>query len=718
MSNVTAFFLWYLVFFAFGVIGLPITNYIFPKWRDKGYGFAKFIGMFVVAFIWWFLASIRVFQFTPIFGWLIFLTALGTSVYFIIMQKIKVTKHMLLEEAMFFVLMSIWALIRATNARAEGTEKMMNLAFMNSINRSTYFPPNDPWYVGGNINYYYMGHYMYVVVAKLTSIPISYVYNLSLITIIAQTFLGLYSIFVELFKKNKSWITVSMAVLGATWISFAGNLHYPNAVLSAYFKSQPLQYYFPDPTRIIDYTINEFPAYSIVLGDVHGHYLGLPFLIIAIALALVAYRTKIGTPKKLKYNVMISPLIIALYAINSWDLITVFFLFTVIHLVQVYRSHEETEERIKNFVLAEASLLIPGLILLVPFIIHYSPAVGPDGGFPLGIVPFDIKSDPKPWLLMWGAFFVSPLMYLGLYFADLVDHRKLKKFPLILLFAALCLIFGVEFFFFKDIFFSSNYDYFRTNTVFKFYYHAWIIFGIASVWFVYAIITHFKQKSHYVKSIAMVICALFFFATTAYIFKAVNDFYPISQPDVVKTLDGIGFIKNPGIIYTDENEQQLYSTSEYDALKWLQDNVEGQPVVLEAVGEAYTYFARVSTTTGLTTVMGWPTHEWQWRGSADLAFDRKNEVDQFYKNEVDINAQKEFLDKYNVDYIYIGLKEWEVYGRVDEERMKDLGFELTYLDLGDNQESYRDDTKIYVRKSKFDEDKVVINPGLPADVPQ
>lgn len=718
MSNVTAFFLWYLAFFAFGIIGLPITHYFFKDWRDKGYGFAKFIGMFVVGFVWWFLASIRVFQFTPIFGWILFIVGLGGAVYYIHKNKIKITKYMVIQELMFFGLMAAWSMIRATNARAEGTEKMMNLAFMNSIDKSVYFPPADPWFVGGNINYYYLGHYMYVVVSKLTGIPISYVYNLSLVTIISQTFIGLFSIFVELFKKNKTWITLSLAGLGATWISFAGNLHYANAVLRAYFKSEELSYYFPDPTRIIDFTINEFPSYSIVLGDVHGHYLGLPFLIIAIALALVGYRTQIGTKKKLKFNAMISPLIVALYAINSWDLITVFFLFTVVHLVQVYRSHQETEERIKHFILAEVALLVPGLILLVPFIIHYSPAVGPDGGFPLGIVPFNVKSDPEPWLLMWGAFFISPLIYLGLYYANLIDHRRLKKFPLILLFAAIALIIGVEFFFFKDIFFSSNNDYFRTNTVFKFYYHAWIIFGIASVWFVYAIIAHFKHKSHNLKTAALVIIAGFFIATTSYIFKAVDDFYPLNDPNINKTLDGIGYIKEPGIIYTNEKSETVYHTDEYDAIRWLQDNVEGQPTILEAVGEAYTYFARVSTTTGLPTVMGWPTHQWQWRGSAELAFDRKNEVDQFYKNETSLGEQREFIEKYSISYIYLGVKEWEVYGDINEERFDDLGFELTYLDLGGDPESSRDDTKIYVQRARFDESKRVIDPGIPAEVPE
>ena len=52
--------------------------------------------------------------------------------------------------------------------------------------------------------------------------------------------------------------------------------------------------------------------------------------------------------------------------------------------------------------------------------------------------------------------------------------------------------------------------------------------------------------------------------------------------------------------------------------------IEGQPVVLEANGDSYSDYERVSAMTGLPTVLGWYVHEWLWRGDpADLKCPRR-----------------------------------------------------------------------------------------------
>jgi len=670
------FLMWYLLFFVFGVIGLPITSMVFKNWQDKGYAFSKYIGLFVVGMFWWLLSSIKILPFTPVVGLVLILIAFAGSLYWLYRTKFKITKYMLVEEAIFLLLLTVWTLIRSTNPRAEGTEKMMNLAFMNSINRTEYFPPMDMWMSqSGNINYYYLGHYFFVLVGKVGSIAMSYVYNYALVTIIAQTFIGLFSIFIELFRKGKEWIKLTFAIFGATWICFAGNLHLAYTWFAAYFQGKEFTYFFPDSTRIIEYTINEYPAYSIVLGDVHGHYIALPFLVIVLALGMVALKKKIGTKSKLKFNMIISPLIVALYGINSWDMITAVFVFTLIHIYQVMNLNEVLETKIKHFVLAQLSLLIPGIVLMLPYIINYSPAVGPEGGFPLGIVPFRTKSAPLPWMQFWFQFLIAPVLFALAIKLKVVSEKAMKVYPLILTFAAVCLIVGVEFFFIKDIFNKSNPPYFRTNTVFKFYYHAWVIFGIAAVSFIYSIL-HGESKSvvegakkakievtkrvKFFKTATFTVATAIFVLTFSYIFVAIGDFYPLSKKEMVRTMNGIDFISKD-------------YPSDYSAIAWLNSNVSGQPVILEEVGEAYTYSSRVSTATGLPTVIGWPTHEWQWRGSSEEPFSRKNEVDAFYNGTSDVDTDKEFLNKYEIEYIYVGNKERESYPQLDIERIKQYG---------------------------------------------
>ncbi len=677
--EIKIFIIWYLLFFSFGIIGLPIANLIFKNWQDKGYAFSKFIGMFVVGMAWWLLSSLKVLPFTPTVGWILFMLAMAGSLYWLYKTKFKLTKYMIIEEGMFLATLALWTFIRSYNPRTEGTEKMMNLAFMNSINRTEFFPPLDPWYSqGGNINYYYLGHYMYVVAGKLGNIAISYVYNYALVTIIAQTFVGLFSIFLELFKKGKEWIKISFSILGALWICYAGNLHMAYNWFAAYFKGEEFQYFFPDSTRIIEHTINEYPAYSIVLGDVHGHYLALPFLVIVLAFAMVAFTKRINSKQKLIFNAMISPLIITLYGINSWDMITALFIFMVIHLYQVVNVNEELEKKIKYFVLAGAALVIPGVILILPYALNYSPAVGPEGGFPIGVVPFKVKSNPLPWMQMWFQFLIAPLLFMIAVKFKVVKETRLKSYPLLLTMCAIALIIGVEFFFIKDIFNASNPPYFRTNTVFKFYYHAWVIFGIAAVSYVYTILhkedleeklSAKQQKiNKYIKLIVFSVSSMIFMMTFVYIIVAIDDFYPLKNKEIVRTMDGIDYIRRD-------------HPADYKAIIWLNQNVEGQPVILEEVGEAYTYSARISSTTGLVTVMGWPTHQWQWRGSSEIPFARKGEVAGFYNGTNTEEADKEFLEKYEVEYIVVGNKERESYDQLDEERLREFG-EVVYEESG------------------------------------
>lgn len=180
---------------------------------------------------------------------------------------------MLKEELIFLAIFMVWNLIKSTNSQIEGTEKFMNIAFMNSINRSEFMPPSDMWFAGSSINYYYIGHYLFTFVAKLGAIPVSFAYNFALNTIIAYGFISSFAIIYQLTKGSlKKW-SVVIAIMGATLICFGGNLHYIYKLLEAFFNGQNFTYWFPDATRTIPFVINEFPAYSIILGDLHGHFL-------------------------------------------------------------------------------------------------------------------------------------------------------------------------------------------------------------------------------------------------------------------------------------------------------------------------------------------------------------------------------------------------------------------------------------------------------------
>ena len=111
---------------------------------------------------------------------------------------------------------------------------------------------------------------------------------------------------------------------------------------------------------------------------------------------------------------------------------------------------------------------------------------------------------------------------------------------------------------------------------------------------------------------------------------------------------------------------------DYQAILWFNKNVAGQPVVLEAVGESYTDYSLFSANTGLPTILGWPVHEWLWRGSYDEAGKRVEEVSKIYTSK-NINEVRNLLKKYQVRYAVVGEMEKTKYKALNERNFFNLG---------------------------------------------
>lgn len=677
---------WYFLFFLFGIIGLGVIHRFTGKWPDRGYGLAKFVGLLLFGTIVWFVNSYHLTSLysTEIFS-ILLIALIFIAVKILKKENFRINKTMILQEIFYTVIFIIWCAIRSTNSQIEGTEKFMNLAFMNSINRTEFVPAIDPWITNGTINYYYFGHFLFGYAGRLIGIPMAYAYNLAMVTIIAHTFTSIISILTKLtnFRKNPK-LSLTIAFLTALAICFGSNMHYGFKWVESVIYQREFTYWFPDGTRIIPNVIDEFPAYSITLADLHGHYLGMPFLTLVIAALLIAKNLKIIEVAKLKFNLMTSILIVALFGINTWDFITANVMFLFLHIYQTLIYKGSFIEKLKYLLISEVSLIAPGIVIFAVYIFSFKPSVGG-----LGFVPWNIKSDIGPWLLMWGMFLLVSIFTLITAIIikklaresiltsikDLFRKNSNTLFVLFLNFMAMALIIGVEFFYVRDIFEKSNAPYFRTNTVFKFYFQAWVIWGIACGYYVFYIIQKIFSVQVRINFALLLIyltpILIFYLASISYIAEAVNDFYSFfkysngrnfsfermvegKSGDLViyKTLDGNDYIR------------ERYP-EDYAAINWINENVEGQPVILEAVGGAYTYFSRISTNTGLQTPMGWPTHQWQWRDNSDVVFKIQDEVNSLYSSPTDARFQ-EVVKKYKVEFIIVGGKEREIAPNLNE----------------------------------------------------
>ena len=243
--------------------------------------------------------------------------------------------------------------------------------------------------------------------------------------------------------------------------------------------------------------------------------------------------------------------------------------------------------------------------------------------------------------------------------------KSSELFMMVLGLCAIGLTFMPEVIYVKDIYEG---DYSRANTMFKLTYQAYIMYGIVVG---YALLRLFINGKGLMKRLTAV-WFIIWIGTVGYFGEASHAWFgEYGDKEYYKGLDATSFM-----------ETENYA--DYEATNWLNENIEGTPVVLEANGDSYTFYERVSTITGLPTVLGWRTHEWLWQSDSlgavpDIVIEREEDVRNIFTSQ-DINVVKELIDKYNVEYIYIGKCEYEKFPEMNVELLKSLGevaFEYT-----------------------------------------
>ncbi|MBN1810300.1 MAG: glycosyltransferase family 39 protein [Anaerolineae bacterium] len=198
----------------------------------------------------------------------------------------------------------------------------------------------------------------------------------------------------------------------------------------------------------------------------------------------------------------------------------------------------------------------------------------------------------------------------------------------------------------------------RQNTVFKFYLQVWILLSIAasvSVAWLYARSRRWQPTLRYVwwGAMALLVLGGALFLPLGIHARATNRI----SPDTGLTLDGMAFMKYSRIYDGPEGDpKELFLYGDYAAMRWMQDNIQGSPVIVEGLGwREYLWANRVSIYTGLPAVVGWRWHEVQQRPllPSDEIDERRSAVPAFYGT-TDINSALDFLKRYDVRYIYVG----------------------------------------------------------------
>ena len=711
--------LWWVAFQALALLGLPIAALLMPRFVDRGAAFGLPIALAVLATVVYWLGHLR-------FTWLTLFAAVATlgalaagSVWR--GATVEWRKHGEVV-AVFTIAFALLVAIRAFDpAVSPGAgEKFLDYGLLKSLLRATQLPPQDMWFAGEPVQYYYGGHLIAALLAKLTSTPANYAYNLALAGFYAMAVTAAYGLagaiadehgvdnriagglaaFFVGFASNVS--TAFALLLGALPTGIAATLAGLFGTTVEEFATTPSDFSYWSASRVIEGTVNEFPLFAFLNGDMHAHMMSPPFLLLVAALLYGYFRTPAANLTRRRALVFgVIPVVSGLVAvINTWSwpsTLGLTFLTLALGRTQALdlfsKSLGDRLDGHDGWLAREATRIGGGLAgtavvgalslaWVVPFFLNtasgrglgFFPDRSPMSGlflvhgaflvvFGLYLLSLAWPEDREPvdeyvavgallvgvgWLGNLAAVvIVGPLLVLGWYLL----RRGDASYEAVLVVAGAGLVLLVEFVFVQE---NAGPD--RYNTVFKTYAQVWILWatalGVALPRAVSSLRTHASLPGSAKRRgrIAAVFVAVLLVSVSLYgglaLGKHFNGGRTASVPE--PTLDATQFVErsHPG---------------EAPAIAWLDDR-EGQPTILTEPGmDMYRWTNAPASLTGLPTVAGW-YHEVGYRNYT-VFNERVQDVNTMYEGPEDRRIA--LLDEYDVEYVYVGPQERERYGTVD-----------------------------------------------------
>ena len=682
---------WWGMMLVLGIAAWPLCAKIFSSFTDKGYVFGKILGGLIPAWIMWFLGSLRLLKFGS--AAVILITLLSAAGFWLLSQFVfkKQTAELLKEipietvlirEAIFTAAFVFFCYVQCNNPDAFGTERMMDYGFMQSIFRTEYFPPEDFWFAGENLNYYYFGQYFCTFLTKLSINTVDYGYNLSLAMCFALCLSFAFSLVYQLMlghsaDKRKAAVAGTLA---AMVLPGAASMHYilfnflvPWAWDILAIPGDKPSYWYADSTRYIGYhpetndrTAHEYPAYSFLLGDLHAHVINI-FVVLTILAILYAWikdneeegQGSVFACELKKPRLWVLSFLTGICVMeNFWDFPIYFVVSGAILLALNLRRQIRPLRVVSATMLQGVVVMLMSLIISLPFQLSFKAMAN-------GIALAENHTPIYQLAILWAL----PLSLLTGFAIGVIKNCKgdsvrnwLRSFEtadIYVLLTGLCgagLILIPEIIYIVDIYSG---DFKRFNTMFKLSYQAFILLNLMMCYVVGRFVMKpdgAKQRKWGIIAGILLICCCGYFVT-ALRMSAGN----ILEEGNYKGLRADAYI---------EREDPMDS----DAVYWARENIPSGSVVLEANGDSYTIYNRVSVITGLPTVLGWHTHEWLWHNDLSPVDKRVELVRRMF-----VDADKELMTEYGVDYIFVGFCEYEKYGDwgLDIESLKELG-EVVY----------------------------------------
>lgn len=601
-------------------------------------------------------------------------------------------RELLATEGAFWGTFAFFAAVRAFSPEIFWGEKPMDFALLNSLLRAELLPPPEPWLSGTTLSYTYFGHFVVAAFAKALGIHPALAFNLGIATTAALLAAALFAAGAFLGRSLRSG---GLALLLGL---FAGNL--AGLVELARRRSVDFDLFWA-VSRVLktQNEINEFPFWSFLFADLHAHLLAFPFFasLLAVLLLVARQRTSPELPVppfgRTALLALASLFLAALLVTNGWSTpaaaLSVALLLAVSGAIATPRPEPPRPARTIGRLLAAAvapgaAIALPAILVTLPFWRSFTPPprnVGWEAGPTFDALSFLLVHGLPLALLAPGllallprarreARLAAPLLGLAL-LASLVDLAALRGgrlapaptvrpllaalvlLALLLAFSrrleaaertlaavaasGLVVLLGGELFYVWD----------RMNTVFKLGLDAGILLAVAAAAALDGLLGRARPERARIPRLALASVALLAaLATSALALAGHLATRRVETPR--GTLDGLAYRKN-------------YRPGEAAAFAWIEKNVPGLPVLVEAWGPPYRDYARFASDTGIPALVGWDYHLIQ-RGQARPGIERRIlDLERIYEP-VALSDAAGVLRRYGPGLVVSGVEEREAYG--------------------------------------------------------
>ncbi len=450
--------LWLLTVYVIGLAALPMAFLALPNLMDRGFGLIRPIGMLILGAIVWMLSLLGVLPNDPWAWWLIaaiiavsgwgWLLWRGRDGFlgFLRRRWLQLT----ITEAVFLVFFAVFAVVKAMNPDIDHTEKPMDLTMLNAVVSAQQMPPTDLWLSGFPIAYYYFGYWMLGGIAQMSGVTPGIAYNLALASVAAMAAAAIFSLVSNLVRRdggntpqmltagliatvlllvmsnlNGFWELLSLAGIGGEgfyeWLGIKGvdlTDHgagwRPDGFWWWWASSRIINRFGPDGSEL-DFTIQEFPFFSFMLGDLHPHVMSIPFVLTMISLLanLLFSRVRWGFEWFKRNPVSMVVVILAVGStgfINTWDMLWMLLAFGAVVYFKSYRENGRGHLAAIRF--AMPPFLLIALAGAALFSNYYFVTAQSQIQFP-PIIPTKYATRPIHFFTVWGGLITVMVMFAG-----------------------------------------------------------------------------------------------------------------------------------------------------------------------------------------------------------------------------------------------------------------------------------------------------------------